>query len=172
MRLYVTILFGTFAVVFLLALAAGCGGGGEGKKTEKAATAPAKKPQASATIKMGDYFFKPANVSLPAGTVAITASNVGKVIHEIILFETDMNPADFPVSGSRADEAALEKKGALVHLQHRIISTARPKERDEIAAEPGGTAKAIYEFTPGKYVMICNIPGHYQAGMYGTVTVK
>jgi uncharacterized cupredoxin-like copper-binding protein len=172
MRRYMTILFGMFVVVSLLGLAAGCGGGGGGKETEKTATAPAEKPQEPVTIQMGDFFFKPAKVSLPAGTVEISAPNVGKVVHEIVVFETDMNPADFPVSGSKVDEAALEKKGAKVHLEHTIISTARPKERDEIAAEPGRTAKATYEFTPGNYVMICNIPGHYQAGMYGTITVK
>ena len=28
------------------------------------------------------------------------------------------------------------------------------------------------DLTPGKYAMICNLPGHYQRGMYGSLTAK
>ena len=37
--------------------------------------------------------------------------------------------------------------------------------------EAGATKSADFELKPGKYVMFCNLPGHYAAGMYGTLTV-
>ena len=50
---------------------------------------------------------------------------------------------------------------------------------DKIAGETGEipdveadkTKSEEFELTPGKYVMFCNLPGHYAAGMYGTLTV-
>jgi uncharacterized cupredoxin-like copper-binding protein len=56
------------------------------------------------------------------------------------------------------DEAKLEAEGA---------------DAGEIAdVAPGDTKKGTFKLTAGKYVMFCNLPGHYTQGMYGTLTVK
>ena len=56
------------------------------------------------------------------------------------------------------DTEALEEEGA--------------EEAGEVEAEAVETATGIFDVTEGKYAMICNIPGHYQKGMYGSATVK
>ena len=38
--------------------------------------------------------------------------------------------------------------------------------------EAGETKSEEFELTPGKYVIFCNLPGHYAGGMYGTLTVS
>jgi uncharacterized cupredoxin-like copper-binding protein len=38
--------------------------------------------------------------------------------------------------------------------------------------EPGKSASHTLMLKPGAYVYICNVPGHYAAGMRGTLTVK
>jgi hypothetical protein len=38
--------------------------------------------------------------------------------------------------------------------------------------EPGKSASHTFMLKPGAYVYICNVPGHYAAGMRGTLTVK
>jgi plastocyanin len=35
-----------------------------------------------------------------------------------------------------------------------------------------GTAKVTVTLKPGAYTFFCEVPGHRQAGMYGTITVK
>ncbi|MGZ5326593.1 MAG: plastocyanin/azurin family copper-binding protein [Solirubrobacterales bacterium] len=37
--------------------------------------------------------------------------------------------------------------------------------------QPGQSKSGSFEFTPGKYVMFCNLPAHYKQGMYGSITV-
>jgi uncharacterized cupredoxin-like copper-binding protein len=99
------------------------------------------------------------DVSTKAGAVTISAPNDGQVEHELVLLKTNMNPASLPVKGDEVDEEGLEAKG---------IENAG--EIEEVA--PGATKTGDFKLTPGKYVMICNLPGHYQRGMYGSFTVK
>ena len=95
-----------------------------------------------------------------AGKVKITAPNVGKVEHELVLFKTNRDPGSFKVSGGRVNEEALEHAADI-------------EEAGEIAdVEPGEAKSETFKLTPGKYVMICNVSGHYTAGMYGSITVK
>ena len=37
---------------------------------------------------------------------------------------------------------------------------------------PGRTGATTLDLEPGKYVMFCNVSGHYAAGMYGRLNVK
>jgi len=37
---------------------------------------------------------------------------------------------------------------------------------------PGKTRRLALGLKPGKYVLICNVPGHYQAGMRVGFTVR
>ena len=53
--------------------------------------------------------------------------------------------------GSKVDEAA---SGTVIG---RI---------DESDLGPGKSASATFELSPGKYVLICNVAGHYEDGMY------
>ncbi len=139
---------------------AGCGGGDNKGSTTTQQNTNAQGSSGALTIKMSDFKFDPKNPQSAAGTVKVTAPNVGKVEHELVLFKTDRNPGSFKVEGNSVDEEALEKASDV-------------KEIGEIAdVEPGETKSETFKLTPGKYAMICNVPGHYQAGMWGSITVR
>ena len=36
---------------------------------------------------------------------------------------------------------------------------------------PGSSSWATLELKPGRYELVCNLPGHYSAGMYTVLTV-
>ena len=111
------------------------------------------------TIKMGDFYFDPKDATSAAGTVEITAPNEGKVEHELVLFRSDADPAALPVAGGEVDEAALEAEGGV-----------NVGEIEEVG--PGQSKSGSFDLTkPGKYVMFCNLPDHYEQGMYGSVTL-
>jgi len=158
------------ATVVLVAVlsVAGCGGGDDGDTSSTASTAAEEEAPAntgsagggqSLEIKMGDYFFSPSAVTAKAGKATIEAPNEGTVEHELVVFKTNMNPAELPTeSNGEVDEEKLDE------------IAGEEGEVSEVAA--GETKSGSFNLTPGKYVIFCNLPGHYAQGMYGTLTVK
>lgn len=150
------------SVVIAGVLLAGCGGGDDETTTP---TGSATESEAAGgtggkavEIKMGEFYFEPQNATAEAGKTTIEAPNEGSVEHELVLFKTNKNPASLPTEkNGDVDEEKLDKEA---------------EEIGEIAdVEAGETKSEEFELTPGKYVMFCNLPGHYAQGMYGTVTV-
>lgn len=177
-RRFMVVLLGFIAGVFVLGLVAIAyvvgysNGKDEGRKVQPAATqASTTETQPGTTqsgtggvakaltITMGDYSFAPSAVTTGAGPVTITTPNGGQVEHELVLLKTDRSPTSLPVKGNEVDEEGLEAKG---------VET--PGEIEEVG--PGQTKSGSFKLTPGSYVMICNLPGHFQKGMYGSLTVK
>jgi uncharacterized cupredoxin-like copper-binding protein len=141
------------------ALAIGCGGDDGNGTTTQAQTTTGASQGKTAEIVMGDYFFKPSDATASSGKVTISAPNEGQLVHELVLAKTNTDPGSLPTtSDGEVDEAKLEQKG---------------EDAGEIAdVAPQATKQGTFDLTPGKYVMFCNIPGHYAQGMYGTLTVK
>lgn len=148
------------AVFVLVALVVGCGdddngGGGQADapsstKTEK--TTPSPGASHALTVRMTEYAFDPKDAVAKKGKVTISAPNDGQIVHELVLLKTDADPATLPKKGDEVDE-----------------STAVGELAD---VEPGATKKATFKLAPGKYAMVCALPGHYENGMYGSLTVK
>ncbi len=93
--------------------------------------------------------------SVPAGEVTFEAHNDGQTIHELVIIKTDTDPADLPVESGRVDEeAAGEEIG----------------EIEEFAA--GGIEVGTFNLEAGNYALICNIPAHYEQGMYAQLVVE
>lgn len=143
---------------------AGCGGGGNDGNDEATESGAATAAQTTGggnelTIKMDDYSFTPKDTTANAGAVTISTPNDGQVQHELVLLQTDQSPTSLPKNGDEVDEEALETKGV-----------ESPGEIEEV--NPGQTKSGNFQLTPGKYLMICNLPGHFNRGMYGTITVK
>jgi uncharacterized cupredoxin-like copper-binding protein len=135
---------------------AGCGGD---DGNDSGSTTTQKSGGNDLEIRMDDYSFTPKDATATAGRVKITAPNGGKVVHELVLLKTNRDPGSFDVSGGEVDEKALEDSGAEIP--------------GEIADVPPGKSKSMtVDLTAGKYAMICNLPGHYQRGMYGSLTAK
>ena len=93
--------------------------------------------------------------TVPAGTVEFSIENQGTIQHEFLVVKTDVAPGEIPVEGDRFSEE-----------QESIFMV------DEIPEfEVGLTNKLVVELEPGTYQLVCNIAGHYQAGMFTQLTV-
>jgi plastocyanin len=60
------------------------------------------------------------------------------------------------------------KYGNVSGVPHNIAIDGKGKT----PIEPKGTASFTASYTPGTYTFYCQVPGHAQAGMKGTLTVK
>jgi uncharacterized cupredoxin-like copper-binding protein len=92
--------------------------------------------------------------SVKAGKVKIGVRNLGTMEHSFEVLKTDLAPDKLPVDGASAKAKEDGKVG----------------EIKSIAA--GKSAAVTIDLTPGKYVFICNIAGHYQIGMHTGFTVE
>lgn len=91
----------------------------------------------------------PAEIS--AGTVTFEVKNEGTLVHEMVLIKTDKGAANLGTDGE------AEEAGAI----------------DEVADLPAGESKTLeLDLDAGKYALVCNLPGHYEDGMYADFTVK
>jgi len=126
--------------------------------TSAASPAPVQTPVGVDTVALREY-----NVSVtpPALTPAkhdFTIANDGRAEHELLVFHTDLDPAAFPI-------------GADGDINEEAPGMSKISDGDNIA--PGGTQKRTVDLSqPGTYVFVCNLPGHFKAGMYQVVTVK
>ena len=147
------------ATAMLVASVAGCGGSDNSAndgKTTPSATAPTTTTPTTATpaltVRMSEFAFDPKDAVAKAGKVTITAPNDGKVVHELVILKTSADPAHLPMDGDDVDE--------------------RTSVGEIADVEPGATKKVTLKLAPGTYAMVCALPGHYKAGMYGSLTVK
>jgi uncharacterized cupredoxin-like copper-binding protein len=133
-------------------VASGCGDDEGAAAVGATDTVDAGKQARTLDVSMTEFKFTPSDPELDAGNVVIKASNDGSTSHELVLLKTDADPNELPKEGSGVSE-----KGSL----------------GEIPDVPAGeSATHAFKLKPGKYVMVCNIPGHYDAGMYGSLTVR
>ena len=89
-----------------------------------------------------------------AGVTRIETLNTGKVEHQAEIYATDADPAALEVEDGLAITEPLGDEVAHSHLQ------------------PGERGETVADLEPGRYALVCNIPGHYEAGMFGTLVVK
>lgn len=81
-----------------------------------------------------------------AGKVTFVARNVGRLDHNLVVLRTKLAPGKLPVVGARAKEVGRVGKTPVF----------RPRQ----------TRRLTLTLKAGKYVLICNVPGHYKAGMF------
>ena len=148
---------------FLSAAAlAGCGGEEEAAEdaaatVEQEATQAggdeAAAPEGAIDVALAEWSVEPTQGSAPAGPVTFNARNVGEAPHELEVVATDTPAGDFPVQGGRAE------------VEGEVIG--------EVEGIGAGRSKVLeVDLEPGHYQLICNIPGHYEPGMYADFEVE
>ena len=97
------------------------------------------------------------HASVPAGKVTFVAINTSKTdIHEMLVSPIASRDSVLPfiADEDRVDEDAAGHLGEVSEL------------------DPGQEGALTITLKPGLYVVYCNIPGHYMAGMWTIVEVK
>jgi uncharacterized cupredoxin-like copper-binding protein len=107
---------------------------------------------ATVTVTLSEWKLSPGRATVPAGRVTFVARNAGTMPHELLVVRSDRHHHLLRLEGGKAVEAG--RVGRIPRI-------------------PNGASKRItLKLTPGKYVLLCNILGHYQAGQYATLRVR
>ncbi|WP_309666956.1 plastocyanin/azurin family copper-binding protein [Tabrizicola sp.] len=94
--------------------------------------------------------------TVPAGEVTFAVTNTSKdLIHEMVVTAVadPAVPLPYVEDEQRVDEDAAGHVGEVAEL------------------DTGATGSLTVTLTPGTYVLYCNVPGHYQMGMWTVITV-
>jgi uncharacterized cupredoxin-like copper-binding protein len=100
-----------------------------------------------------DFAISLASSSVASGTVSFNIANEGPSAHEFVVIQSDLAPDALPVKDGVVEEDKVDGVG----------------EQEDIA--PGTTTTLSLDLAPGSYVVICNVPGHYEQGMSAGLTV-
>ncbi|CAN7300463.1 cupredoxin domain-containing protein [Rhizobacter sp. LjRoot28] len=114
-----------------------------------------KKVRRTVRLDMSDAMrFTPNQLVVKRGeTVRLVASNKGQVLHELVLGTPE----------------ALKKHAELM----RRFPEMEHDEPHMAHVKPGKSGEIVWQFTQaGEFQFACLIPGHFEAGMVGSVTVK
>ena len=119
------------------------------------ANAAAEAPTGSQVVaQLSDYKITVDVPSVKAGKIKIGVRNLASMEHSFQVLKTDLAPDKLPVDGASAKAKEDGKVG-------------------DIPSIPAGKSAAVtLDLTPGKYLFICNVAGHYQLGMHTGFTVE
>ena len=127
--------------------------------TEPAADEPVDEPAAAETsvdVSLSEFMVEPSVDSVPAGTVTFNVSSDGAIFHNLKVVATDLAPDALPLddTGFAVDEEQVTVVGSTADL------------------EAGEAEELTVELEAGSYVLICNVPTHYDVGMTVAFTVE
>jgi len=94
-------------------------------------------------------------VVLDAGPAQFSLANTDAVQHSFVLIRTDLEPGELPAGPAGVD---LDEAGEVVGTIGDVA--------------PGSSGSSTFDLPPGRYVIVCDTPGHYLEGMYYPLTVR
>ncbi len=94
---------------------------------------------------------------VPHGNVKFNVTNLASLlVHEVIVAQiTDENALlSYDAGKNKVDEETIQTLGEVAEI------------------DPNKSASLTLELKPGKYILYCNVAGHYMAGMWTVIEVK
>jgi uncharacterized cupredoxin-like copper-binding protein len=124
-----------------------------------------------------NYFVRPDRTTVDAGKVTFAVTNVGKLYHEFIVYSNadDVAPGDLPVNAEDNEAELVEEDivGEAPYATPPIVpSDKKPGDADHRIRPEGWGAELTVDLEAGKYILLCNLSGHYQRKQYTAFTAE
>ncbi|HXF82848.1 MAG TPA: multicopper oxidase domain-containing protein [bacterium] len=135
-----------------------------------AVAAPAQK----LTLTMTDFQFAPKAVALKLGTVVeLVVVNKGAIQHEFMLYTFPRSMAMNMDMDKYGAENTYFKDIGPVEVVYPGKKPATSSRLERVMVDPGQSVTIRFTAKKaGTFEFACHIPGHYEAGMKGTLAVK
>jgi len=133
-------------------------GQNENKQTETVASSYVKMIDGVqvVTVNAKEFKFMPSEIQISPGETKFIMVNNGVAEHELVVY--DISKKDIVDKAELAEDEETITKNILFEIDHTP------------AGESGETD--VMNLQTGSYVIGCHIPGHYEAGMKGTLEIK
>jgi len=102
--------------------------------------------------------------AVPAGTVSFFATNYGGIDHELVI--VSLEDSQNVGTHSIGRDGKIDEAGSLGEASNSDGEGAGKGIR------PGTSGWVTLNLAPGRYELLCNLHGHYAAGMYALLTVS
>jgi uncharacterized cupredoxin-like copper-binding protein len=160
----------------LTALAAGDHDGGHGHGHSSGIGEPGHASDASRTlsVEMYDNYYEPESIKVePGETLRFVVENKGSQVHEFNIGTPAMHKAHQKEMMMMVEHGVIQG-GKLNHeMMEMDMGEGQSMKHDDpnsVLLEPGQNTEIVWTFSEkGNIEFACNIPGHYQSGMYGNV---
>ncbi len=137
--------------------------------------AAADKATRSVEVTLQDIAFAPKSLDVKAGeTVRFVLVNKGQLLHEFNLGDAAMH-AEHQKEMLQMLASGMLTSTSMTKMDHAAMGHGAMKHDDpnSVLVEPGKTAELTWTFAKTTGLeFACNLPGHYQAGMVGQLTVE
>jgi uncharacterized cupredoxin-like copper-binding protein len=149
--------------------------GGEAKTFAFGEPAPAAKATRTVEVLLKDIAFEPKSLHVKAGeTVRFVLVNEGKLPHEFNLGDKAMH------AEHQKEMIAMQGKMYNAAMQHEGMDHSQMDHGahghdggNTVLVLPGQRAELTWTFHKSAPIeFACNVPGHYQAGMVGALTIE
>lgn len=140
--------------------------------------APAAKATRTVEVVLQDISFSPTSIDVKAGeTVRFVLVNKGQLLHEFNLGDAAMH-AEHQKEMLKMQSSGMLTATGMGKMDHSAMGHGdmggmKHDDPNSVLVEPGKTAELTWTFAKATGLeFACNIPGHYQAGMVGKLTVS
>jgi len=148
---------------------------GGGKSFTFGEPAPAAKATRTVEVVLKDIAFEPQSLKVKAGeTVRFVLINKGQLPHEFNLGDKAMH------AEHQKEMVAMQGKLFTAGINHEGMDHGQMNHGDHghdagntVLVQPGQRAELTWTFRQSAPIeFACNVPGHYQAGMVGPLTIE
>jgi uncharacterized cupredoxin-like copper-binding protein len=105
------------------------------------------------TVTSTEFRFSAPQIDARPGKLTLTLDNAGSIVHELVLLKSSAAPGSLKVAANG-----------------RVSEATSVGEVSELKSH--ATNSTTFDLKPGRYIYVCNLPGHYANGMHGLLVVK
>ena len=167
------------SVSLTLALAAGAQAAdshGHGHAPDIGKPGKAAEASRTVTVTITDNRFAPERIAVKKGeTVRFVVNNKGKLVHEFNIGTAAMHARHQKDMAMMVEHGVIEPDRIHRDKMKMDMGGGHRMDHDDpnsVLLEPGKSAELVWTFaTDARLEFACNMPGHYDSGMTGDITI-
>lgn len=127
-------------------------------------------------VTLADNYFEPESLAIaPGETIRFVITNEGAVVHEFNIGSADMHAHHQEEMAMMVEHGVIEIDRINHDMMNMDMGGGHVMSHDEpnsALLAPGETAEIVWTFpAAGSLEFACNVPGHYDAGMVGDISI-